>query len=199
MVRIRQVHSADVVTIRDMPGWNRHDMPPGDAIVTDRHDIAIGIVTADCAPVLLVDSKAGVIGAAHAGWRGAVGGVVEQTVAAMCAIGARRGSIQAAVGPCIAQSSYEVDEEFRKRFGPANAEYFAPGLNGLPAAQESRGRFQFDLPAYVSDCLRMAGIDQVEDLALDTYANAHMFHSYRRATHCGTQTTGRQISVIARP
>lgn len=185
LVLAKQVHSAraEIVT----GPWAG---PPAeaDALVTATPRVLVGVVTADCAPVLLADLEAGVVGAAHAGWRGAVSGVLESTIAAMESLGARRGAIVAAIGPTIAQASYEVDARFRSEFDPALQRFFAPGREG---------HWQFDLPAYADWRLREAGIAGIEDLALDTYADAARFFSYRRATHRGELTTGRQTSVIA--
>lgn len=188
LVTLYQVHSPDCVTVAEP--WPGAERPHADALVTDRSGLLLGILTADCAPVLLADREAGVIGAAHAGWKGAVGGVIANTVAAMEALGARRERIAAAVGPCIAQPSYEVDEAFRERFVAAdveNAGFFAPG---------APGRHQFDLEACVASRLHAEGIAQVEPLGLDTYADPDRFYSYRRATHRGEASYGRQITLI---
>jgi YfiH family protein len=160
-------------------------------MVTDRPDLLLGILTADCAPVLFADAELGVIGAAHAGWRGALAGVTDSAIAAMEQLGARRDRIRAAVGPCIGPASYEVDPAFRDRFiqdDPANAEFFSDGPAGKP---------HFDLPSYVEHRLRAAGIGQVEMLRLDTYAESERFYSYRRAAHRGEADYGRQVSLIA--
>lgn len=188
LVSVYQVHSSDCVTV-DQP-WSDAERPRADALVTARPGLLLGIVTADCAPVLLADTTAGVIGAAHAGWKGAIGGVTDATIAAMEALGARRESIAAAVGPCIAQASYEVDEGFAARFAaadPANARFFAP---------DRPGHARFDLEGYVAHRLETAGVGRVERLALDTYPDPARFYSYRRATHRGEVTYGRQISLI---
>lgn len=184
LVLARQVHSAVTVHVRGP--WSGAP-PEADALVTATRGLLIGIVTADCAPVLLADDDAGVVGAAHAGWRGAVGGVLENTLAAMEVLGARRERIVAAVGPTIAQASYEVDAALRDHFGSAAHGFFAPGA---PA------RWHFDLPGYVTHRLREAGIEAVEDLAQDTYAQPKRFFSFRRATHRRKPTGGRQTSVI---
>jgi polyphenol oxidase len=182
-----QIHSADVVIVNQP--WETS--PKADALATRLAGIAIGILTADCAPVLLADAAAGVIGAAHAGWKGALGGVTDAVIAAMESLGAVRLRIAAAVGPCIAQQSYEVDAAFRNGFLSAavqNADFFVPGQHG---------RFQFDLEAYVEMRLRRAGIGSVEPLHADTYASEADFYSYRRATHRGESDYGRDLSVIA--
>lgn len=186
LVRLKQVHSSAVFAVTQAD----KALPEGDALVTDRPGLALGIVTADCAPVLLADRAAGVIGAAHAGWRGALGGVLENTVAAMVSLGAEPANIVAAIGPTIAQASYEVDKAFRDAFEAADARFFAPGRSG---------HWQFDLPAYAAHRLQCAGVGQVEDLGEDTYAQPGRFFSYRRATHRAEAANGRQISMIALP
>ena len=183
-----QIHSARVVRVK--APWPDDNRPHADALVTDRPGLLLGILTADCAPVLLADAEAGVIGAAHAGWRGALGGVTDATIDAMEKFGARREKITAAVGPCIARASYEVDRGFLDRFladEPGNERFFADGPNGKP---------HFDLEAYVVGRLAQAGIARVEALTLDTYADPDRFYSYRRATHRGEASYGRQISLI---
>ena len=155
--------------------------------------IALGILTADCAPVLFADAQAGVVGAAHAGWKGALAGVTDATIAAMEKIGARRDRIAAAIGPCIARASYEGDEGFLARFtavDPENERFFASGRDE---------RYQFDLEAYVTHRLAAAGLARIEALGLDTYAQSDRFYSYRRATHKGEPDYGRQISLIGLP
>ncbi|MBP2274887.1 Polyphenol oxidase [compost metagenome] len=183
-----QVHSADCVTVATP--FADDARPHADALVTDRPGLALGIVTADCAPVLLADVQAGVIGAAHAGWKGALGGVTDATIQAMEALGAQRDRIAAAIGPCIARASYEVDEAFARRFeadDPANERFFAEGR---------AGHFQFDLEAYVANRIAAAGVTRVAMLGLDTYADEARFFSFRRATHRGEPGYGRQISII---
>lgn len=188
LATVYQIHSPLCVTAT--APWPHADRPQADALVTDRPGLLLGVVTADCAPVLLADRAAGVVGAAHAGWKGAVGGVTDATVAAMEALGARRADIVAAVGPCIARASYEVDAAFRERFcgeDPANVRYFAQGR---------AGHFQFDLERYVAYRLEAAGIGGVERLGLDTYPDPERFYSFRRATHRGEPNYGRQIALI---
>jgi YfiH family protein len=185
LVSVHQIHSAGAVTV-ETP-WTDDQRPRADALVTDRPGLLLGIVTADCAPVLLVDRAVGVIGAAHAGWRGAHDGVVEATVVAMEALGARRDAIAAAVGPCIAQPSYEVGADFRTQFPEEDARFFAPG---------SAGHWQFDLPGYVAGRLADSGVNQVEVLPCDTYADPVRFYSFRRSTHRSEPTYGRQLSLI---
>ena len=189
LATVHQVHSADVVAV-ERP-WTQDQRPRADALVTDQQGLLLGILTADCAPVLLADSQAGVVGVAHAGWRGALAGVTDSTIAAMEKLGAKREQIAAAVGPCIGQVSYEVDESFRARFlemNYANEKFFVISPAGKP---------HFDLEAYVVARLEAAGIASVEALGLDTYADADRFYSYRRATHRGETDYGRQLSCIA--
>jgi hypothetical protein len=191
LVTVFQVHSADVL-VATAP-WPDDARPHADALVTDRPGLALGILTADCAPVLFADPAAGVIGAAHAGWKGAFTGVVESTVAAMEGLGAQRDRITAAVGPCIARKSYEVDDIFYRRFAesdPNNDRFFTPGREG---------HHQFDLEGYVLSRLAEAGIPRAEALELDTYSDPDRFFSYRRSVHKGEAAYGRQISLIALP
>jgi YfiH family protein len=191
LATVHQVHSGDVVRA-DRP-WPQDERPHADAMVTDRPNLLLGILTADCAPVLFADHEAAVIGAAHAGWRGAIAGVTDATVEAMERLGARREHIHAAVGPCIGQKSYEVDEAFRTRFidhDRDNQRFFADGADGKP---------MFDLEAYVVHRLIAAGVGEVEALNLDTYAAPDRFYSFRRATHRGEADYGRQLSAIAIP
>lgn len=183
-----QTHSAHVATVNEP--WPTGDAPQVDAMVTVQRDIALGIVTADCAPVLFADAGAGVIGAAHAGWKGAMTGVLEATVEAMENLGARRSNISAAIGPAIAQESYEVGADFRAAFLDADAgaaTFFAAGRDG---------RFQFDLPAYVGSSLRAAGIESVWTAGVDTYSLEQDFFSYRRSCHRDEVDYGRQLSAI---
>jgi len=187
LVTVYQVHSADCVVAG---GWSDDARPHADALVTDQPGLLLGVVTADCAPVLLADRSAGVIGAAHAGWKGAVSGVTDSTIVAMEALGAKRGNIVAAVGPCIAQPSYEVDAGFYQRFvaqDPGNAAYFVPGVPD---------HWQFDLERYVAERLQQAGIGAVGRLGLDTYPDENAFFSFRRATHRAEPDYGRQMSLI---
>ena len=188
LVSVYQIHSPTCVTVSEP--WPDAERPQADALVTDRPGLLLGVVTADCAPVLLADRVAGVIGAAHAGWKGAVSGVTDQTLAAMEALGAQRSRISAAIGPCIAQASYEVDQGFTDRFcadDPGNTRHFAAGR---------AGHAQFDLEGYVAQRLESAGIGAVERLALDTYPDPTRFYSFRRATHLGEPSYGRQIALI---
>ena len=188
LATLYQIHSAEALIVR-MP-VSGPVRPRGDALVTDRPGIALGILTADCAPVLFADRDAGVVGAAHAGWKGAIGGVTDSAIAAMESLGARRDRIIAAIGPCIARASYEVDLGFVRRFeadDAGNERFFTAGRDG---------HAQFDLEAYVAHRVAAAGVVRVETLGLDTCADAPRFFSYRRATHRGEPGYGRQISII---
>jgi YfiH family protein len=191
LVTLHQVHSSDAIAVT--APYPDDARPHADAMATDQPGLALGILTADCTPVLFADSRAGVVGAAHAGWKGAFGGVVEAVISQMERLGADRDNIAAAVGPCIARKSYEVDESFLRRFveaDPAFEHFFADGR---------AGRYQFDLEGFVLSRLAAAGIGRVEALGLDTYSDADRFFSYRRATHLGEPDYGRQISLIALP
>ena len=189
LVGLTQVHGAEVATVEQV--WAPGAGPRADAAVTARHGVALGIVTADCAPVLFADAAAGVIGAAHAGWRGAVAGVLEATIDAMEALGAVRSRIAAAVGPCIAQASYEVAADLRDLVlarDSADARFFADGVR--------EGRWQFDLAGYCARRLVAAGV-VARSLGIDTLAEEARFFSHRRRTLAGGGPIGHQISVIA--
>ena len=186
LVTVHQVHSADVVTVAG-PLDGR---PRADAMVTALPGVAVAVLTADCAPVLLADAAAGVVGAVHAGWRGALGGVVERTVDAMAALGAEPERIVAVVGPTISQQSYEVGPELFDAFraeDDGSARFFAQGRGD---------RLLFDLPGYVLARLRAAGVGQAEWTRHCTYARPDLFYSYRRAQHEGAADYGRLISAI---
>jgi hypothetical protein len=187
LVTLYQVHSAEAVTVRE--AWERG--PQADAMATNVPGLALGILTADCAPVLLADAEAGVIGAAHAGWKGALSGVVESAIAQMEALGANRTHIVAAVGPCIGQRNYEVGPEFHARFAAVE-----PGSTRFFLESERPGHWHFDLEAYVAARSFAAGLNTVERLSACTYADANDFFSYRRATHQGGTEYGRQIAAI---
>jgi YfiH family protein len=189
LVTVHQVHSPDVVTVS--AAFEDDARPHVDAIVTDRPGLLLGILTADCVPVLFADAAAGVVAAAHAGWKGALGGVTDASIAAMEKLGADRGRIIAAIGPCIARASYEVDDGFARRFeadDPANERFFSAG--------QRVGHHQFDIEAYVMHRLGAAGLTTVIALGEDTYAQDQRFFSFRRATHKGEPGYGRQISLI---
>jgi YfiH family protein len=185
-----QVHSPQVV-VAETP-WPYSKRPRADAIVTRMAGLAIGVSTADCAPVLLADQQARVIGAAHAGWRGALGGVIEAAVEAMERLGAQRQRIVAAAGPMIRQPNYEVGPDLIERFlaaEPDNARFF------IPAGRS--GHALFDLAGYVASRLRRAMVAQTEDLGLCTYADPAQFYSYRRASHRADPDYGRHVNAIA--
>ena len=189
VVTVHQCHSAEAIVInRHLP---RSNLPKVDAIVTNTPGLAIGVLTADCAPVLFADEKAKIVGAAHAGWRGAVRGIIAATIEAMEAAGARRQRIRATVGPCIHQKNYEVGEDFRAEFvaqSSGNARFFE-----VPAGQTKP---HFDLPGFIISKLRFAGIEEADLLASCTYENESKFFSYRRSQHCSEADYGRQISAI---
>jgi polyphenol oxidase len=185
-----QSHSPNVV-VAEAP-WTTGNRPQADAIVTRMRALAIGVTTADCGPVLLADPRAGVIGAAHAGWRGVLTGVIEATVAAMERLGAARGQIRAAIGPMIRQTSYEVGPDLVARFraeDPAASRFFAP------AKREAHA--MFDLAGYIAARLKRAGITAVEDTGLCTYADPERFFSYRRTTQHAEADYGRHVNAIA--
>ena len=189
LVTARQVHSATCLAVTEP--WAPDAPPEADALATDRPGLLLGVLTADCAPVLLADPEARVVGAAHAGWRGALSGVVEATVATMRRLGADPQRIRAAVGPCIARESYEVGPEFEQRFlaeDPASARHFTPA--------DGTDRRLFDLKAYVADRLRRAGVAQPEVLPHDTCTDEARFFSFRRTTKRGEQRFGVQVSVV---
>lgn len=189
LVGLTQVHGAEVVTVTQP--WQPGQGGKADAMVTDRRDVALGIVTADCAPVLFVDEARNIVGAAHAGWRGAVAGVLEATVAAMGALGASPPTIAAAIGPCIAQVSYEVGPDLRNSVlmrSAGDATFFAPGVRA--------DRWQFDLAGYCAARLRAAGVGRVTVTGHDTLAREDTFFSHRRRTLMNGGPIGHQISVI---
>ena len=189
LVTLYQIHSADAVTVTEP--WEITKNPKADAFATDRPGIALGILAADCAPVLLADAEAGVIGAAHAGWGGAFAGITDAAISAMRRLGAAPERIRAAIGPCISQTAYEVGPEFEARFraaAAANARFFLPSLRA--------GHWQFDLEAYVANRLNQAGVTSIERLSACTYAREDEFFSYRRATHLAEPDYGRQLSAI---
>ena len=185
-----QIHSPQVVTAEQ--AWAPDARPRADAIVTRVPGLAIGVSTADCGPVLFADAGAGVIGAAHAGWRGALTGVLEATIDAMERCGAARGNIVAGLGPMIRQDNYEVGPEFVARFNDAdaaNTAFFRPG--------DRDGHAWFDLPGFIAARLAAAGIGRIEDVDCCTYADAARFYSYRRSIHRGETDYGRHINAIA--
>lgn len=189
-VSVYQVHSPDVVTA--VEPWPREAAPKADAMVTRMPGLALAVSSADCGPVLFADAENHVVGAAHAGWRGALTGVLEATLAAMERLGARRSTIAAVLGPTISQKAYEVGPEFAERFveaSPNNARFFAPS--------NAAGRSMFDLPAYIGMRLKEAGIGRLENMNLCTYGDEARFFSYRRMVHRGEADYGRLLHAIA--
>lgn len=190
LVGLMQVHGTDVVEVTEP--WQPGAGPQADAMITRRPGVALGIVTADCAPILLADVDAGVVGAAHAGWRGAVAGVIEATATAMIGLGARPETISACVGPCIGQPSYEVGSDVYEAVvshDMDHAEFLATGRR--------EGRWQFDLAGYCAARLAGIGVRNVATIAADTAADEARFFSHRRRTLGGGGPIGHQISIIA--
>jgi YfiH family protein len=184
-----QVHSSDAVIVTQ--GWTREGAPHADGMATKERGIALGVLAADCAPVLLADVQAGVIGAAHAGWKGALNGIVEATIAAMESLGAQRPHIRAAVGPCIAQDAYEVGPEFFDRFvvdDTRTERFFVKGVKPR--------HWQFDLSGFVVARLGQAGVGKIDPLNICTYADEDGYFSYRRSTHRSEADYGRNLSAI---
>lgn len=192
LVGLMQVHGRDAIRVSE--AWRPGEGPSGDAMVTDRPGMALGIVTADCAPVLFADEEAGIIGAAHAGWRGAVAGVLEATLEAMMALGASIGRVRAAVGPCIGQASYEVGAEVRDAVLHAASDGSAFITDG-----RRPGHWQFDLGGYCVWRLRRAGVNETGRIDADTAAEQDRFFSHRRRVLAGGGPIGHQISIIALP
>jgi len=190
LLSLYQIHSPEVV-VAEKP-WTREDRPHADGVVTRTPSLAIGVSTADCGPLLFADEQAGVVGAAHAGWRGAFTGVIEATVAAMEQLGANRSRIVAALGPTISQPNYEVGPEFVTRFvssDAASARFFK--------TSKRAGHTLFDLNGFIAARIQHAGVVKFEDLGLCTYADPERFYSFRRSTHWGEPDYGRHINAIA--
>lgn len=190
LITCHQVHGTEVIPVTRP--WEYANAPRADAMVTRVPGIALGVLAADCAPVLFSDPEAGIIGAAHGGWRGALSGVMEETIASMVALGARPERVHAGVGPCIAQASYEVGPEFHARFAaddPTSLEFFVPASR--------TGHFQFDLPGYIAARLNRLGLAAVECSGRDTAAEEDHYFSYRRACHRGEKDYGRGLAAIA--
>ena len=189
LLTVHQYHSPDVVHVTEP--WTLDDLPKADGMVTTKPGIALGVLAADCAPLLFADTDASVIGACHSGWKGALGGVIDSTVSLMVDLGARHDQIVAAVGPCIAQKSYEVGAEFRSSFMESaygNSRFFKEG--------DASDKFLFDLAGYVRYRLEEAGVQSIDVLGLDTYSDPDRFFSYRRTTHQNEPDYGRQLSAI---
>lgn len=182
---VYQIHSADVVAVEDVAA-----RPKADGLVTDTPGVALSILTADCQPVLFADAAAGVVGAAHAGWKGALDGVLEATLDAMEGLGADRGRVVAVIGPSISQGAYEVGQEFLERFMDEDPEYAQFFVNGVD------GKYQFDLVGFGLMRLRAAGVAEAEWTGHCTYSDEARFYSYRRATHRGEADYGRLIASI---
>lgn len=190
LAAVQQIHGNAVAVVGD--DWQPRHRPPADGLVSRRRGIALGVLGADCAPVLFADAEAGVIGAAHAGWRGALAGIVDNTVKEMIALGARPENMVAAIGPCIAQGSYEVGPEFPQLFlaeHAANAVFFTPS--------DKPGHFRFDLPGYIAQRLNRSSIGTVTRTPCDTFRQEDRFFSYRRSQLAGEEACGRQLSAIA--
>lgn len=191
LVTLHQIHSNTVITVSTpFPDAER---PQADAMVTATPGLALGILTADCAPILLADAQAGVIGAAHSGWKGTLSGIAAATVEAMQALGAEPSRIIAAIGPCIQRASYEVDEAFRARFlaeSPDHDRFFTEGRPGHP---------HFDLPGFITQSLANAGVRTIITTGQNTYTDPANWFSFRRTTHAAEPDYGRQISLIALP
>src|SRR5690348_11431915 len=190
LVSCYQIHSPDVIVATEP--WTRENAPRADAIVTRTSGLAIGVSTADCGPILFADAESRVIGAAHAGWKGALTGVLEVTIAAMEKLGAARARIRAAIGPLIRQPNYEVGNEFVERFTAAEA-----ANKRFFAAATRPGHAMFDLPGYIRSRVERAEIQGIDDLGLCTYADEARFFSYRRTTHRGEADYGRHVNAIA--
>jgi polyphenol oxidase len=190
LVTCHQCHGVEVVAVER--AWRREEAPRADALVTAQPGLALGILTADCAPVLFLDPVAQVVGAAHAGWRGALAGVLEATVAGMERLGAQRRRLYAGIGPCIGRASYEVGPEFEREFlagDPGNRDFFAPAVRS--------GHFLFDLAGYVARRLACLGLAAVAATGDDTVTDPARFFSYRRARLAGETNYGRLLSAIA--
>lgn len=188
---VNQIHGSEVVVVdKSEKIYGDQDLPKADAIVTNLPNISIGIITADCSPILFFDEEKNIIAAAHAGWRGAKSGVIAETIAEMKKLGAK--NIKAMIGPMIQQKSYQISQEFLDDFlseDMTNKEFFVNGL--------SPNKYQFDLPAYVEKKLRESGVLEIKNLGVDTYENEKDFFSFRRSTHLGEKDCGRNVSVIA--
>ncbi len=189
LVSLYQVHSPDVVVVEEP--WARTDAPKADALVTSRAGLALGVLSADCVPVLFADHESKIVGAAHAGWRGALSGVLEATIDAMVHLGAERGRISTCIGPAISQQVYEVGNEFRENFLEEDSK-----SSGFFHQKNGQERPHFDLKGYVATRLKTAGAGNVDDLKLCTYRDTKRFFSYRRSCHRNEADYGRQISAI---
>ncbi len=191
LITLSQIHSAKVHSVTSLTQRASVQFADGDALVTDQPGMMLGILTADCGPVLFADPDAKIIGAAHAGWKGALGGIIENTVSAMCALGASRPAIHAVLGPCIAQASYEVDDSFRQRFCREDLSYDSFFANG-----NTNDKWQFDLKGFIHRQLIRSGLTSTDLMPEDTYRDEQQFFSYRRTTHRGEPGYGRQLSAL---
>jgi YfiH family protein len=190
LLTVQQEHTADVVTVKGP--WTIERAPVADGLVTNMPNIALAVLAADCTPVLFVDPGARIIGAAHAGWKGAITGVIENTIEVMTDLGAARDNIRVAIGPCIGAASYEVGPEFRDRFitkNQQNTRYFKPSPRD--------GHTYFDIGGFTSDCAKAAGVLSIDRIDADTCKDEGRFFSYRRSCHKGEPDYGRQLSGIA--
>jgi YfiH family protein len=190
LLSLYQIHSATCVKVNEP--WSLDQRPRADAMVTNQTGLALGIGTADCGPLLFADPHARVIGAAHAGWKGALYGVIESTILAMEELGAQRGRLHVTLGPTISQSAYEVGPEFRETFLSTDKNW-----DRFFTAQNESGKCHFDLPAFIMDRLEKAHVGSIENLALCTYADEQRFFSFRRTTHRKEADYGRLIAAIA--
>ena len=188
LITIHQIHSASVITVAEPFAGSK---PKADALVSNTKGLAIGILTADCAPILFSDPNSGIVGAAHSGWQGAIKGIARSTVAKMVELGADLGNIQAVVGPCISQKNYEVGEEFLENFLTEDHNFLKFFSNGKD------NKYHFDLPRFCLQSLRDAGINNAQWTGHCTYEDSNKFYSYRRARHTGEPDYGRLISVIS--
>jgi len=190
LITCNQIHSDKVINVEK--SWSHGDAPEGDGMVTNIPGFVLGILTADCAPVLLADHIAGVVGAAHAGWKGALGGVIEATIEEMVKLGSSHGNIKAAIGPCIGLDSYEVGPEFREVFiarSASNEQFFRPSVRN--------GYHKFDLATYIQYRLYELGISEIYKTNYDTYQDRNLFFSYRRSVVEGEKDFGRELSAIS--
>ena len=192
LASVYQIHSADVVTI-NTPS-DALERPKADGLVTSLPDIALSILTADCTPLLFADAQNGVIGACHAGWRGAASGVIQNTITAMCAIGATTKDISCLIGPTIAKASYQVGLDMKEAVLDE-----ASWAETFFTADHDPDKFLFDLPAFAADCVHKSDVHTIFDVGLDTYGESGHYFSHRRATHLGQSDTGRQIAIIVKP
>lgn len=200
LLTCHQIHSAEALIIEE--AWGLDQQPKADALVTRTPGLVIGALAADCMPILFADAEAGVIAAAHAGWKGALGGIETSVVEKMERLGARRQRIHAVIGPCISQSAYEVGPEFHATFLAANAafgRYFRVPARASYTTSSSEPRPHFDLPGLMLDRLQAAGLASARWIGACTYANPELYFSYRRMTHTGETDYGRHVAAIALP